>query len=1052
MKFSDLAKPKSPTESLQEKELALELQIKQLQEQALALSKQLSDTKAERKKIEPFTVTVDSLSNNRILLLADKHDKLLELFRRTPGRYYDGLNRNYIPLEQWTTFVKGLAQLQVKLEYTNGVGEAIANELNKARAKIYLHENKKLILIEILRGEDWLARQLQGIKKSGNHYQINVGEAWQLGEKLLKESNIDWDEAVKSLIISTAEKREALDKIATLEDIELPDIAEELDKWPIKVRPFQRVGVKFGELVDYRFILGDQMGLGKQITDDTQVLTYLGWKLAKDITLEDKLIGADGKPKDILGIYPNPEGELDIFQVNLSDGTFVNCDSRHLWGVFHRNDLKRHKRMRVLSTQDLIESKLWSLNGQNGPAMNWFLPKQSAVELEAKKVEIDPYLYGLLLGDGHISKHRVRFYTKDKELEEAWPKAWVKTIYRYGNKGADAIELSLPIKLEQVYAQNKFIADEYKNNSIQARRAVLQGLMDTDGTITKGRIRFCSTSQRLATDVAELCRSLGYWATVGTPFQTTVDDIDGRRLTGTWTYIVSISGVQDAHEVFKLTRKSTQKVGTGKKYLKGISSIVKLPHKSAYFRCFEVDSEDHLYIVQGYNLTHNTIQAIMCSIRLKKELGKCRTLVIPPAGLKVNWTREINRFTGQSPLVLYGENPSKFLISELLAFKHEYTIINYDILSTKVKHSVPITTASGQTLQTQAQWIFPWIEILNALQFDLIVFDEAHYTKNVGSNRSLAARMLKAKRVIFMTGTPVMNRPSELWPMLTVIDPDRFPSYENFIWTHGDKYPTNVKMLRDSLKNILIRRRKKDVMKDLPPINRVYEWHELSEGGQVLYKKAKQGLYIQLAAWNPAMPGSEQAITNLLTEIMRLKQICAMDKVEAIADSALELSDSDSEGTGKVLIFSQFVPVVNEITKRLGHEAIAYTGECDKDERVKIYDKFLADRTLKFFVATWQTAGEGLNLQCANNVVFADLFWTPANHQQCEERAYGRLADPHPINSYYLICADTIETWIQELLAAKLQVIEQTVEGLDVDRSASIANDLLKRLKKELSP
>jgi len=169
MKFSDLAKPKSPTESLQEKELALELQIKQLQEQALALSKQLSDTKAERKKIEPFTVTVDSLSNNRILLLADKHDKLLELFRRTPGRYYDGLNRNYIPLEQWTTFVKGLAQLQVKLEYTNGVGEAIANELNKARAKIYLHENKKLILIEILRGEDWLARQLQGIKKSGNH-------------------------------------------------------------------------------------------------------------------------------------------------------------------------------------------------------------------------------------------------------------------------------------------------------------------------------------------------------------------------------------------------------------------------------------------------------------------------------------------------------------------------------------------------------------------------------------------------------------------------------------------------------------------------------------------------------------------------------------------------------------------------------------------------------------------------------------------------------------------------------------------------------------------
>ena len=99
--------------------------------------------------------------------------------------------------------------------------------------------------------------------------------------------------------------------------------------------------------------------------------------------------------------------------------------------------------------------------------------------------------------------------------------------------------------------------------------------------------------------------------------------------------------------------------------------------------------------------------------------------------------------------------------------------------------------------------------------------------------------------------------------------------------------------------------------------------------------------------------------------------------------------------------------------------------------------------------ATWQTAGEGLNLHSAGYVIFNDLFWTPASHEQCEDRAYGRLADPHPIDAYYIVAEATIEEWIQDLLLKKLAIIDSVVEGVQVDRSESIAKELLRKLKDE---
>lgn len=449
-----------------------------------------------------------------------------------------------------------------------------------------------------------------------------------------------------------------------------------------------------------------------------------------------------------------------------------------------------------------------------------------------------------------------------------------------------------------------------------------------------------------------------------------------------------------------------------------------------------------------------TPQAIAAIELLKKKFGKVRALVVCPANLKTNWVREIMRFTGDRPYVFSKSAPDKYDMEQLLKGAYTYHIINYDILGAKTEHHKESKTADGRTLLYDHKDRYVWAEMFNLMPFDIVIMDEVHYIKNVDSNRSRATRTLVSERFIGLTGTPVLNRPGELWAFLHMIAPNRFPTYEGFLYqyTYNGKEARNVGELRETLKTLMLRRTKKEVMKDLPPINRIYEWHDLSDTARVRYDAILRGVNVQLEEWNPEVRTQEdtQRIANILAQIMKMKQICAIDKVDTVADLAVNLSDADDNG-GKVIIFSQFIPVVQAIRKRLGNEALEYTGQLAQGKaRQDVIDEFVSSKEKKFLVATWQTAGEGLNLQCANNVIFADLFWTPANHQQSEERAYGRLADPHPINSYYVVVEGTIEGWIQELLDKKLAVIEQVVEGLDTERTKSIANELMLRMKMEL--
>lgn len=434
------------------------------------------------------------------------------------------------------------------------------------------------------------------------------------------------------------------------------------------------------------------------------------------------------------------------------------------------------------------------------------------------------------------------------------------------------------------------------------------------------------------------------------------------------------------------------------------------------------------------------------------QLKGWRGVIICPASLKVNWAREIIKLTGERPLILSGAMPDQFDVKNLLIKKPRFVIINYDILGRKFEDGVEHILGDGSIAKSQVRERFPWVELLNAAGFDIAIEDEAHYVKNVESNRSKACMQITIPRHLPMSGTPVLNRAGELGPILHLVRPDLFPTPRTVsdVYTYDGVHTRNPEEFRAILKSIMIRRLKKDVIKELPAKNRVYHYHELSPKALRLYNKVLQGVYEVIADWNPGQAGSEKRVTSILAQIMRLKQVSAIDKCDHVADLAVEISDSASEGGHeKVIIFSQFKPVLKGIARRLGHEALLFTGDVDRDTRTALADQFQNDPKIKYLCATWQTAGEGLNLQAAGFVVFADLFWTPASHEQCEDRAYGRLSDPHPIDAYYVIAEDTIEEWIQTLLAKKMTIIEATVEGMDVDRSESVANDIMTMLKEE---
>lgn len=459
------------------------------------------------------------------------------------------------------------------------------------------------------------------------------------------------------------------------------------------------------------------------------------------------------------------------------------------------------------------------------------------------------------------------------------------------------------------------------------------------------------------------------------------------------------------------------------------------------------------------------------SIALAMLMGAKRILIVCPASLKPNWEKEIKARTGETATVLNGGDPNAWAV-QMIVNPKKFTIMNYDILGKKIVEN--IIKGDGWAEEVTS---WPVVEFLKMFEFDICIMDEAHKIRNTTSNRSQATMKFAAEgKVKFfypMTGTPIHNRPKELFPILNIIAPGEFGSNEKFQdkYSDGPRGVKNVDELHELIKPYFFRRRKKDVYKDLPPKNRITEYHDLSPKARKKYDKIMSGVYESLAEFDPmGIGGDEMNIISFLAQMVRCKQVCAADKIERVADMAKEIYDATDEDSEhrKVIIFTQYKGPARKIAQLLGSECLCTVQKVikttkrggkivkfdslDVNERFKLTEQFQIDPNIHFIVLTTGTATEGLNLTAAGTVIFNDFMWTPAAHEQGEDRAYGRINDMHSIDVRFLATENSIEEDIVRMLIEKAAMIEATVDGVEQSRirDTNIVKELLKKVKAQM--
>lgn len=356
---------------------------------------------------------------------------------------------------------------------------------------------------------------------------------------------------------------------------------------------------------------------GKAYQRDQQVKTKSGWTPIGELKVGDLVLAPDGKYVKVKGVYP--QGERDLYRITFIDNRYVDCDGSHLW-KFYDPGKGAHGIWRVEDTNALKDRLEETLNGKGKIRLS--IPLVNGESGNGKNLSINPWVLGVLLGDGCISNGQVEIakpdqFVFDKVKSLLDPKkfsiSWVSDKrFKISRLNTQTHEIAEHLKKYDLFgcrAWEKFIPLEYMEGNRQQRLELLQGLLDTDGYAGKdGTVEFCTTSPTLSDQVQLLVRSLGGIATVTTKIPTYT--LKGEKREGRLVYRMKIRYREPA-ELFTLPRKRERLVGKdrGKTFNSKLSIKSIEPVGKGEAVCIEVDHPDHLFVTKDYIVTHNTVTA-----------------------------------------------------------------------------------------------------------------------------------------------------------------------------------------------------------------------------------------------------------------------------------------------------------------------------------------------------------------------------------------------------------------------------------------------------------
>ena len=389
-----------------------------------------------------------------------------------------------------------------------------------------------------------------------------------------------------------------------------------------------------------------------------------------------------------------------------------------------------------------------------------------------------------------------------------------------------------------------------------------------------------------------------------------------------------------------------------------------------------------------------------------------RVLILAPSGLIYNWADEFRKFAPQLDLaVVHGLKANR---EAILSENHQIYVTSY------------------ATFRQDS-------ELYQEMAFDFLFLDEAQVMKNAQTKIAQSLRQFVVQAVFALSGTPIENHLGELWSIFQIVLPGLLPNKKEFMKLPADR-------VAQFIKPFVMRRKKEEVLTELPDLIEVVYKNELEDQQKAIYLAQLQQMRDRLAQVTDQE--FQRSRVEILSGLMRLRQICdtpalfmddyqgASGKLDSLRDLLLQVAD----GGHRVLIFSQFKGMLERIEQELpdlGLTSFKITGSTpaqDRQEMTKAFNQGERD----VFLISLKAGGVGLNLTGADTVILVDLWWNPAVEAQAIGRAH-RMGQEQMVEVYRLITKGTIEEKIQELQEQKKHLVSQVLDGTESRASLSLA-------------
>jgi superfamily II DNA or RNA helicase len=407
-----------------------------------------------------------------------------------------------------------------------------------------------------------------------------------------------------------------------------------------------------------------------------------------------------------------------------------------------------------------------------------------------------------------------------------------------------------------------------------------------------------------------------------------------------------------------------------------------------------------------------TIQILALLLRRERE-GPA--LVVAPTSVCANWLREIERFAPSLRGLDYAGSARSQLLEQ----------VSSDGAGTVLVCSYALLQQDQHAL-SQVSWA-------------AAVLDEAQFIKNPESLRARAAFRLQARHRVVATGTPVENHAADLWSLFHFLNPGLLGDWPHFRRRFASPIERDASEqaaleLHQLVRPYVLRRMKKDVLTELPPLTTVEHAVYLGPDERTLYTLLRKQIYEKLRTTH----GKRQHKLQVLAEITRLRRFCCHPRLvfpeathaSSKIDTLIELVEELRENGHRALVFSQYTDFLELVREALDEHAVSHEyldGSTPTRERQARIDAF-QNGSATLFLISLKAGGFGLNLTAADYVVHLDPWWNPAVSAQATDRAH-RIGQARKVTVYNLVTRDTIEEDIVKLHAKKRRLAASVLEG-----------------------